>query len=110
MVYEDLPTHGNVIGRVEQMAQFGALSTDFSLIKPGALHVANGGYLMVDARKLFMQPIIWEEIKRALQASEIRIHGLTEALGFANTVTLQPQPIPLDVKSCCWAIPRSTIC
>ena len=58
----------------------------------------NGGYLMVDARKLFMQPIIWEEIKRALQANEIRIHGLTEALGFANTVTLQPQPIPLDVK------------
>ena len=98
VVYEDLPTHGNVIGRIEQMAQFGALTTDFSLIKPGALHVANGGYLMVDARKLFMQPIIWEEIKRALQASEIRIHGLTEALGFANTVTLQPQPIPLDVK------------
>ncbi len=98
VVYEDLPTHGNVIGRIEQMAQFGALTTDFTLIKPGALHAANGGYLMVDARKLFMQPIIWEEIKRALQSSEIRIHGLTEALGFANTVTLQPQPIPLDVK------------
>jgi len=98
VVYEDLPTHGNVIGRIEQMAQFGALSTDFTLIKPGALHAANGGYLMVDARKLFMQPIIWEEIKRALQSSEIRIHGLTEALGFANTVTLQPEPIPLDVK------------
>lgn len=98
VVYEDLPTHGNVIGRIEQMAQFGALTTDFSLIKPGALHAANGGYLMVDARKLFMQPIIWEEIKRALQANEIRIHGLTEALGFVNTVTLQPQPVPLDVK------------
>ena len=98
VVYEDLPTHGNVIGRIEQMAQFGALTTDFSLIKPGALHAANGGYLLVDARKLFMQPIIWEEIKHALQANEIRIHGLTEALGFANTVTLQPQPIPLDVK------------
>ena len=98
VIYEDLPTHGNVIGRIEQMAQFGALTTDFTLIKPGALHAANGGYLMVDARKLFMQPIIWEEIKRALQSSEIRIHGLTEALGFANTVTLQPEPVPLDVK------------
>ena len=98
VIYEDLPTHGNVIGRIEQMAQFGALTTDFSLIKPGALHAANGGYLMVDARKLFMQPIIWEEIKRALQSNEIRIHGLTEALGFANTVTLQPEPVPLDVK------------
>ena len=98
VVYEDLPTHGNVIGRIEQMARFGALSTDFTLIKSGALHAANGGYLMVDARKLFMQPIIWEEIKRALQSNEIRIHGLTEAMGFANTVTLQPEPIPLDVK------------
>jgi lon-related putative ATP-dependent protease len=98
VIYEDLPTHGNVMGRIEQMAQFGALSTDFTLIKPGALHAANGGYLMVDARKLFMQPIIWEEIKRALQSNEIRIQGLTEAMGFANTVTLQPEPIPLDVK------------
>ncbi len=98
VVYEDLPTYGNVIGRIEQMAEFGALTTDFTLIKPGALHTANGGYLMVDARKMLMQPIIWEEMKRALQANEIRIHGLVEALGFAHTITLQPQPIPLDVK------------
>lgn len=98
IVYEDLPTHANVIGRIEQMAQFGALSTDFNLIKPGALHTANGGFLLIDARKLFMQPIIWEEIKRALFSREIRIQGLTEALGFANTVTLQPEPIPLDIK------------
>jgi lon-related putative ATP-dependent protease len=98
IVYEDLPTHANVIGRIEQMAQFGALMTDFNLIKPGALHTANGGFLLIDVRKLFMQPIIWEEIKRALFSREIRIQGLTEALGFANTVTLQPEPIPLDVK------------
>ena len=98
VVYEDLPTHGNVIGRIEQMAQFGALITDSTLIKAGALHAANGGFLLVEARKLFMQPIIWEEIKRALQSNEIRIQGLTEALGFANTVTLQPEPVPLDVK------------
>lgn len=98
IVYEDLPTHSNVIGRIEQMAQFGALMTDFNLIKPGALHTANGGFLLIDVRKLFMQPIIWEEIKRALFSREIRIQGLTEALGFANTVTLQPEPIPLDVK------------
>lgn len=98
VIYEDLPTHSNVIGRIEQMAQFGALMTDFNLIKPGALHTANGGFLLIDARKLFMQPIIWEEIKRALFSREIRIQGLTEALGFANTVTLQPEPIPLDIK------------
>ena len=98
IVYEDLPTHANVTGRVEQMAQFGALTTDFNLIKPGALHTANGGFLLIDVRKLFMQPITWEEIKRALFSNEIRIQGMNEALGFANTVTLQPQPIPLDVK------------
>src|SRR5690606_33810234 len=61
VVYEDLPTHANVIGRIEQMAQFGALVTDFNLIKPGALHLANGGFLMVEARKLFLQPLVWEE-------------------------------------------------
>jgi predicted ATP-dependent protease len=98
VIYEDLPTHANVIGRIEQMAQFGALMTDFNLIKPGALHLANGGYLMIEARKLFLQPLIWEEIKRALFSREIRIQGLTEALGLAHTVTLQPEPIPLDVK------------
>lgn len=98
VVYEDLPTHGNIIGRIEQMAQFGTLVTDFNLIKPGALHRANGGFLIIDARKIFIQPIIWEEIKRALSAGEIRIQGLTEAFGFANTVTLQPEPIRLDVK------------
>ena len=98
VVYEDLPTHANVIGRIEQMAQFGALTTDFNLIKPGALHTANGGYLILDARKILMQPIIWEELKRALFSGEVRIQGLNEAMGFASTVTLQPQPIPLDVK------------
>ena len=98
VIYEDLPTHANVIGRIEQVAQFGALMTDFNLIKPGALHTANGGFLLIDVRKLFMQPIVWEEIKRALFSGEIRIQGLTDALGFATTRTLQPQPIPLDLK------------
>ena len=98
IVYEDLPTHTNVMGRIEQMAQFGALMTDFNLIKPGALHTANGGFLLVDIRKIFMQPIVWEELKRALFSNEIRIQDLSEALGFASTATLQPQPIPLDVK------------
>ena len=72
--------------------------TDFNLIKPGALHTANGGFLLIDVRKLVMQPIIREEIKRALFSNEIRIQGLTDALGFATTRTLQPQPVPLDVK------------
>jgi len=98
VIYEDLPTHANVIGRTEQMVQFGALTTDFNLIKSGALHNANGGYLIIDARKLLIQPVIWEEVKRALFSNEIRIQDLTEALGFTNTVTLRPQPIPLNAK------------
>jgi lon-related putative ATP-dependent protease len=98
IVYEDHPSQPNLIGRIEQMAQFGALFTDFNLIKPGALHRANGGYLILDARKVLMQPLAWEELKRALRAGDIRIEGLAEMLGFVPTTSLQPEPIPLDVK------------
>ncbi len=98
IVYEDHPTHPNLVGRIEHLAQFGALMTDFNLIKPGALHRANGGYLILDARRLLMQPYAWEELKRAIRSKEIRIAGIAEALGMASTVTLEPEPIPLDVK------------
>ncbi len=98
VVYEDHPTHPNLVGRIEHMAQFGALSTDFNLIKAGALHAANGGYLIVDARKLLTQPYAWEELKRALGSHEIRIQGIAESLGIVSTVSLDPEAIPLDVK------------
>jgi predicted ATP-dependent protease len=73
VVYEDLPTIGNLVGRVEHHVHLGALVTDFTLVRPGALHRANGGYLVLDARKLVAQPFAWEELKRALRAREIRI-------------------------------------
>ena len=76
MVYEDHPTYQNLIGRVEHVAQLGALVTDFTLIKPGALHRANGGYLLLDALKLLTQPFAWEGLKRALCTGEIRIESL----------------------------------
>jgi lon-related putative ATP-dependent protease len=98
IVYEDNPTYANLTGRVEQMALFGAWFTDFNLIKPGALHRANGGYLILDARKVLMQPYAWEELKRTLRSRDIRIENLAETLGLASTVTLQPEPIPLSVK------------
>jgi lon-related putative ATP-dependent protease len=72
--------------------------TDFNLIKPGALHAANGGYLILDARKLLSQPFAWDELKRTLQAREICIRSLGDALGIGATVTLEPEPIPLDIK------------
>jgi lon-related putative ATP-dependent protease len=98
IIYEDNPTYQNLIGRVEHMAQMGALLTDFNLIKPGALHRANGGYLILDARKVLLQPYAWEGLKRALQAEQIRIESIGQMLSLISTVSLEPEPIPLKVK------------
>ncbi|NWG75154.1 MAG: AAA family ATPase [Rubrivivax sp.] len=99
VIYEDYPTYQNLIGQVEHMAtQAGALMTDFNLIKPGALHRANGGYLILDARKVLQQPLAWEQFKRALTSREIRIESLGQMFGLVSTVSLEPEPIPLEVK------------
>jgi lon-related putative ATP-dependent protease len=98
VVYEEHPTFNNLIGRVEHIAQMGALITDFNLIKPGALHRANGGYLVVDARQLLLQPYAWDGLKRVLRSGELRIESLGQALSLVSTVSLEPDPIPLDVK------------
>ncbi len=98
VVYEDLPSVPGLIGRTEHAAQFGQLVTDFTLIKPGALHRANGGYLIVDARKLLLQPMAYEELKRVLLARQIRIESLAQRSGIAPIATLEPQPIPFDAK------------
>lgn len=100
LVEELNPTHGNLIGRVEHIAQMGTLVTDFLLIKPGALHRANGGYLLLDARKLLLSPFAWEALKRALKGREIRIEQPGEASGFTlvSTQSLDPEPIPLDLR------------
>lgn len=98
VVYEDNPTHQNLIGRVEHRAQMGALLTDFTLIKPGALHKASGGYLMLDARRVLQQPASWETLKRTLRANEIRIESLAQQYSAVSTVSLEPEPVPLNVK------------
>lgn len=98
VVYEDHPTHQNLVGTIEYIAQMGALSTDFDLIRAGALHRANGGYLILDAHKLLVQPYAWEALKRSLHSSQIRIESLGQMMGLASTVTLEPQSIPLNVK------------
>ncbi len=98
-VYEESnPTYGNLLGRIEHIAQMGALLTDFLLIKPGALHRANGGYLLVDARKLLISPFAWEGLKRALKAGRIMVESPTETLGLISTQTVDPEPIPLEIK------------
>lgn len=98
VIYETNPTYANLIGRVEQMPLMGALVTDFTLIKPGVLHRANGGYLILDALKLLSNPLAWEGLKRALQFRQIRIESPAQTLGSTSTVSLEPEPIPLDVK------------
>lgn len=98
VIFEDNPSHMALIGRVEHQAQFGALVTDFNLIRPGALHKANGGYLVIDARKLLTQPFAWEGLKRTLRARELRIESLGQAWSLISTVSLEPEPLPLDVK------------
>ena len=98
VIYEDNPTHQTLVGRVEHLARFGALVTDFNLLMPGALHRANGGYLILDARKLLTGNFGWASLKRALNAGQIRIETLEQLLSMASTVSLAPEPIPLNVK------------
>jgi len=98
VVYEDNPSYLNLIGRVEHSAYMGTLETDFTMIRAGALHQANGGYLILDALKVLMQPFAWEGLKRALQSNEIRMESLGQMTSLVSTVSLEPEPIPLQVK------------
>lgn len=98
IVVEENPTYANLMGRIEHISEMGTLVTNFTLIKPGALHRANGGYLLLDIRKLLTHPFSWEGLKRALKAREVRIESLPQMMGLISTVSLEPTPIPLQVK------------
>jgi lon-related putative ATP-dependent protease len=98
-VIEELhPTLGNLVGRIEYLQMQGALVTNFRLIKPGALHRANGGTILLDARALLIEPFSWAALKRALSREQITIEDAGRFMGLATTVSLEPDPIPLDVK------------
>lgn len=98
VIYENLPNHQTLLGCVENMAMMGALVTDFSLIKAGAVHRANGGFLILDAEQLLMQPYAWEGLKRALLSREIRFDTLERMYSLVSTVSLEPEPAPLNIK------------
>ncbi len=98
VVTEDHPTLGRLIGRIEHRAHMGAMLTDFTLIRPGALHVANGGYLLLDAGKLLTNAHAWDALKRALYAERVVIEGPMESASTALAVSIQPCPVPLSVK------------
>ncbi len=98
VVYEPNPTIHNLTGEVEYQTQMGALVTDFTMIRPGALHRANGGYLILDALALLQRPYAWDALKRCLKNREIKIESLQDQFRFVSTVTLEPEPIPVDLK------------
>jgi predicted ATP-dependent protease len=98
LVREDNPTLPNLVGRIEHLPQMGTLVTDFMLIKPGALHAANGGYLLLDARKVLSEPLAWEGLKRALRNGRIVIESLADHFSLVSTVSLEPESIPFAAK------------
>ncbi len=98
IVYEGNPTYQNLIGEIDNIAQFGVLKTDFMLVRAGALHRANGGFLILDAERLLAQPFSWEALKQALFERSVRIEPLGQRLSLISTIALEPQRIPLSVR------------
>lgn len=98
VVIERNPTYSNLFGKIEQEAHFGALTTDFTLIRPGSLHRANNGYLVLPTEEVIASPLSWESLKHALQNHEIVIEDAGDKLGVVSTKSLKPEPIPLNVK------------
>jgi lon-related putative ATP-dependent protease len=98
VVFEEHPTHPNLMGRVEHRVHLGTLLTDFTLIRAGALHQANGGYLILEALDVLRNPFNWEALKRALRTRSIRLEDPLEEWRLGSTMGLAPEPIPLSVK------------
>lgn len=98
VIFEMNPTIDNLTGEVEHQTRMGALITDFTMIKPGALHKANGGYLIVEAEAVLRRPYAWEALKRCLKNQQINIESLQDQFRLISTVSLEPEPIPLNVK------------
>jgi predicted ATP-dependent protease len=98
VIIESNPTFYNLLGKVEYRGEFGALVTDFTMIKPGAIQRANGGFLILQVKDVLLNPFTWEGLKRALKSREARIENIGDQFGAIPTATLRPEPIPLDVK------------
>jgi len=98
VIYESNPNFANLVGRIEHRVVMGALVTDFTMIRAGALHRANGGYLVLEALSLFQRPQAWDALKRALKEGEIRVEEYAQSLGLVSTAVLEPETIPLQLK------------
>lgn len=98
VVHEIHPTYPNLLGKIDYKARFGFMTTDHNMLKPGALHRANGGYLIVQALDVLLNPFSWDGLKRALRAKEVAPENVAEQYGLVSISTIKPQPIPIDVK------------
>ncbi|UPQ89787.1 Lon protease family protein [Vibrio sinaloensis] len=98
IVVEENPNYHTLFGYIETATFKGTVFTDFSLIRPGSLHKANGGVLLMDAQKVLEQPYVWDGLKRALRARQLNLTSLEKEVTLTGTVSLDPEPIPLDVK------------
>ena len=98
VVFEQNPTYQNLFGKIEKEVQYGIVTTDFTMIRPGAIHKANGGFLVFLAEDLFRNPYTWDGLKNALKTGEVIIEEPGERLGFITTKGIRPSPIPLHVK------------
>jgi predicted ATP-dependent protease len=98
VVHEPHPSYDNLFGRIEYSSEQGALITSYRHIRPGALHRANGGYLVLEAEKLLGEPFVWDALKRALQSRQLKMESPWAEMGRLTTVTLTPDVIPLAVK------------
>ncbi len=97
VIFETNPTYHNVMGRIEKRAYMGTVTTDFTMVQAGSLLNANGGFLIMDMESILMNPYVWEALKRTLQTKCLYIEDITEETAF-GTVSLRPEPIPLEVK------------
>ena len=98
VILEQHPTYHNLLGRIEYQGQMGTIVTDHTLIKPGSLALANGGYIVLRLRDLLANAPSLDGLKRALSTGELAIENLNEAYGLTTTTALRPEPIPLNVK------------
>ena len=98
VVYEKNPTYQNLVGKIEKEFSYGVVTTDFTMIRPGSIHRANGGYLVISVEDLFRNPFSWDGLKTALKTGEVTIEDPGERMGFITTKGLRPEPIPLNVK------------
>jgi lon-related putative ATP-dependent protease len=98
VIYEQNPSYQNLLGKIEKEVQYGVVTTDFTMIRPGSIHNANGGFLVLMAEDLFRNPFSWDGLKTALKTGEVSVEEPGERMGFISTKGIKPEPIPISVK------------